>query len=218
MTGTIISLHGDQHDAVNALLPWYVTDKLDAEERARVEAHLASCPACQADLAGERRLKALVADTAAAGDADAGFARLMADIDAAPAAPRPHLSRQWSNSPAWMRWAMAAQLTLLLGGGLWLAASQKPQSQGTTQPQYHALAAPDQPRPGNVVVVFKPDARESEVRGALRAAHARLVDGPTAADAYVLAVAPPLRDAALKGLRADKAVVVAEPLDDGDGK
>ncbi|WP_443751025.1 zf-HC2 domain-containing protein [Asticcacaulis solisilvae] len=214
MTGTIISLHGDQHDAVNALLPWYATDTLDADERARVEAHLADCPACQAELASERSLKALFADTAAVGDTDRGFAKLMADIDAAPAAPRATIARQWAASPAWMRWAVAAQLMLLVGGGLWLGLSSKPQA----QPQYHALASRDQPRPGNVVVVFRPDARESEVRGALKAAHARLVDGPTEADAYILAVPPQARDTALKTLHADKAVVVAEPLDSGDGR
>lgn len=210
MTGTIISLHGNQHDAVNALLPWYVTDTLDAEERARVEAHLAVCQACQADLAGERRLKALVADTAAAGDVDGGFARLLADIDAAPEDSRPVIRRQWNDSPTWMRWAIAAQLLLLAGGGAWLGLSAS-----GAKPQYHALGAAEQPHPGNVVVVFRPDARESDVRGALRTAHARLVDGPTEADAYILTVPAADHNTALKTLRADKAVVVAEPLDGG---
>jgi len=218
MTGTIISLHGDQHDAVNALLPWYVTDTLDADERVRVEAHLAVCQTCQADLASERRLKALMADTAVDGDAvdepNRGFARLMAEIDATPEAPRPTVRRQWRDSPAWMRWAIAAQLLLLAGGGVWLGVALKP----GPQPQYHALASADQPRPGNIVVVFRPDARESDVRGALRAAHARLVDGPTEADAYILTVPAAGRDAALQALRADKAVVVAEPLGDGARK
>lgn len=214
MTGTVISLHGDQHDAVNALLPWYVTDQLDADDRARVEAHLAGCQSCQADLAGERRLKALIAGTAAEGDADRGFARLMADMDAAPAAARPAMPRQWSHSPVWMRWAVAAQLMLIVGGGAWLVLSPQP----AAQPQYHALAAASQPHPGNVVVVFRPETKESELRGALRAAHARLVDGPTEADAYILTVPAAGRDAALKALRADKTVVVAEPLDGGDVK
>lgn len=214
MTGTIISLHGDQHDAVNALLPWYVTDTLDAEERARIEAHLAGCQTCQADLASERRLKALIADSAAEGDADRAFVRLMAEIDADPKAPPRTIRRQWQASPAWMRWAVAAQLLLLVGGGVWLGAGLKPRA----EPQYHALAARDQPRAGNVVVVFRPDAKESEMRFALRASHARLVDGPTAADAYILEAPGASRDTALKALRADKAVVVAEPLDTGDGK
>ena len=213
MTGTIISLHGDQHDQVNALLPWYATDRLDEDERARVEAHLGACPTCQADLAAERRLKALIQDTAATGDAEAGLARLLREIDADPEiarkATRRTVVQQWRSSPGWMRWAIAAQLLLLVGGGIGFGAVTRPQA----EPQYHALGAAARPTPGNVVVVFRPDARESEIRGALRDGHARLVDGPTVADAYVLNVQASGRDAALKTLRANAAVVVAEPLD-----
>jgi anti-sigma factor RsiW len=214
MTGTIISLHGDQHDQVNALLPWYVTDRLDEDDRARVEAHLAGCQTCQADLVAERRLKSLIHETAAGRtDADAGFARLMAEIDAEPrgagTTARRSVVRQWQTSPGWMRWAVAAQLLLLVGGGVALGVAVTPRA----GPQYHALSAPAQPRPGNVVVVFRPDAKESEIRSALRTGHARLVDGPTAADAYVLSVPVNERGAALQALRADTVVVVAEPLD-----
>ncbi len=209
MTGTIISLHGDQHDQVNALLPWYVTDRLDEDDRARVEAHLAGCQTCQADLAAERRLKALIHETAETGDADVGLARLMADIDAEPGSARPTFGQQWRSSPGWMRWAVAAQLLLLIGGGVGFGFAVQPRA----EPQYHALSAAAEPRPGNIVVVFRPDAKESEIRSALRTGHARLVDGPTAADAYVLNVPSAGRDAALSALRAHKAVVVAEPLD-----
>ena len=213
MTGTIISLHGDQHDQINALLPWYVTDRLDEEDRARVEAHLAGCQTCQADLAAERRLKALIHDTAETGDAEAGLAALMARIDAEPRAEqapvRPTIAQQWRSSPGWIRLAVAAQLLLLVGGAAGFGLAMQPRA----APQYHALGAAPAPRPGNVIVVFRPDASESEIRRALRTGHARLVDGPTAADAYVLNVAGGERETALRTLRADKAVVVAEPLD-----
>ncbi len=100
-------------------------------------------------------------------------------------------------------------MLLLAGGGIWLGVA----SGFKAQPQYHALASANQPRPGNIVVVFRPDATESDMRTALRTGHARLVDGPTAADAYVLDVPVSGRDAALKALRADRTIVVAEPLD-----
>ena len=33
MTGRIIPLHGDLHDEASALLPWYVTGRLNDDER-----------------------------------------------------------------------------------------------------------------------------------------------------------------------------------------
>ena len=47
----VVPLDTDMHHAVQALLPWYLTQRLDSEDVARVEAHLAGCPSCQAELA-----------------------------------------------------------------------------------------------------------------------------------------------------------------------
>jgi hypothetical protein len=66
-----------------------------------------------------------------------------------------------------------------------------------------------------VVVIFRPDARESAMRQALVAADAHLIDGPTAADAYVLHVPAAERARALAALRARHEVVLAQPLDPG---
>src|SRR3989442_15343305 len=60
MTARVVPLDADVHAQVQALLPWYVRARLEPDERARVEAHLAQCPRCQAELAWER--KVLVAD------------------------------------------------------------------------------------------------------------------------------------------------------------
>ena len=38
------------HDEAEELLPWYVTGRLDAADRERVEMHLTDCPRCQAEL------------------------------------------------------------------------------------------------------------------------------------------------------------------------
>jgi len=83
---------------------------------------------------------------------------------------------------------------------------------------YHALGAAPASAAGNLVVVFLPETTERQMREALKASEARLVDGPTAANGYVLRVAPARRTAALATLRADKAVVVAEPLDAGGAR
>jgi hypothetical protein len=53
------------------------------------------------------------------------------------------------------------------------------------------------------------------MREALKATGARLVDGPTPADAYVLRVPAAQRDTALANLRARGEIVLAQPIDSG---
>jgi hypothetical protein len=63
------------------------------------------------------------------------------------------------------------------------------------------------------VVVVEPTTTEAELRRILRDAGARIVDGPTQANAYVLDV-PAMRQAqALQALRAEHALVLVERLD-----
>ena len=66
---------------------------------------------------------------------------------------------------------------------------------------------------GNLVVIFRPDASEQAIRETLRANGARMVGGPTAADAYVLSVPGAARTLALSRLRGSASVVLAEPVD-----
>ena len=47
----------------------------------------------------------------------------------------------------------------------------------------------------------------------LLASGARIVDGPTAADAYILAVAPEKLEAAMQQLRAEKSVLLVQSLE-----
>jgi len=233
MTGHIISLHGDLHDDACALLPWYVIGQLDDEDMVRIEAHLPQCAQCQADLAGERRLQAVLSGLQEpVGDADAGFEALRDRL-----APRPPQSfsaqtlphnviparrtrlakagRQWQDSAPWLRWAVAAQLALLILAGMALVVTTH-RAAVSPVPQYHTLGAAPAPASANIVVVFRPDIRESELRQTLRDSQARLVGGPTAADAYLLHVDAADRAAAVDRLRHQGTIVLAEPVDAGD--
>jgi len=234
MTGHIISLHGDLHDDACALLPWYVTGQLDDEDTARLEAHLPQCAQCQADLAGERRLQAALSGLhEPVGDVDAGFEALR-DRLAPRSSPNPsqkglsqqdgvsarrrHLARagrQWRDSAPWLRWAVAAQLALLILAGMALVVTTH-RAAVSVAPQYHTLGAAPEPAAANIVVVFRPDIRESELRQTLRDSRARLVGGPTAADAYLLHVDAADRSAAVDRLRHQGTIVLAEPVDAGD--
>lgn len=52
---------GREHAAIVELLPLYVNNSIDAENRVRVDTHLESCSDCRQELAFERRLQQAVA-------------------------------------------------------------------------------------------------------------------------------------------------------------
>jgi hypothetical protein len=112
----------------------------------------------------------------------------------------------WRMRAPALGWALAAQAGLLvLTGGLLIRYAPTP--------TYHALGSPQEKPAGDLLVVFQPTASEAAIRELLRASGARMVDGPTAADAYVLQAPAGRRPAALQTLRASGQVVLAEPID-----
>ena len=205
----IISLRGDQHHQVFDLLPWYAIGQLDSADLAQVEAHLGGCADCQGELKFQRRLASeLLAVPVVAED---GWPAMRQRIErderntASEASRAGQMSRGWRANGPWLGWAAAACVALAASGVL-LLPSAKPAA-------YHALgAAPANPA-GNAIVAFRPDTTEQALRDILNHGHARLVDGPTAAGAYVLRVAPAERTAALALLRRRPEVLSAEPID-----
>jgi hypothetical protein len=213
--GSIIPLPASEHHEFQLLLPWYVTGRLDELEHARVENHLAACAECQAELKLERWLDAEISDLPI--EVEHGWRRLHARIAGGPETPPrgrfPFASRRWRVARAFSArsagWAIAASCALLL---LAVGAWTLPRLQAGP---YQALGAAPGPIAGNLVVIFRPDALEKSMRETLNASEARIVDGPTAADAYVLRVPPSQRLSALAKLRASSAVVMAQPIDPG---
>jgi hypothetical protein len=220
--GRIIPLQ-DRHQEAQELLPWYVTGTLDAADRAMVEAHLTDCSECQAELALERRLRAEVA--AMPLDAELGWAafrhRLEADAKlATPPLPPRRSSRLPTIAVAMRRafaksgrtgWIVAAQAAALV-----LVATMVIPSFNTPAPYRTLSAAPTAASTtGNVIVMFRPNTPEQDMRRTLVESGARLVDGPTEANAYILAVPAPQRTAALAKLRARTDILMAEPIDPG---
>ena len=195
------------HDEAEELLPWYVTGQLDPRERTLVEQHLLSCARCQRQLAFERRM--VDEFHALTPEIDSGWARLRHRLE-------PRVSwrdgakrqaaafwQQLSRPPVAM--LAAAQFAfVILSAGLLLALSR---------PDYRALGSSTAPAAANVIVMFRPDTTEAEWRGILRANGASLVGGPTPTDAYLLSIPAPSRLQALKKLRADGHVELAEAID-----
>ena len=211
MTAKVLPLDGDGHEGVQALLPWYATGRLDAAEQAAVEAHLAGCARCRAELAWEHRLVAAQQTLEPErGDTERALAQLHRRIAPAPrTAPMVGRAtarwRRWQREPGWLRWVLAAQFAINLVLGAWLVWPLA----GST---YHALGSPVYPASANVIVRFRAEATELDIRHALREVDARIVGGPTASDAYLLSVSPQRQLAAVNALRAQPAVVLAESL------
>ena len=194
----IIRLHDENHWELQRLLPWYVTDRLDPAEHARMEAHLAACEECREELGFERVLAGSIKDLPL--DADVSWRRMERRLKAEPQRRRPQ-------APAWIGWsgwAVAACALVAVG------VTALPRSPAAP---YHVLGAPRAATPGNMVVIFRPETSERDIRTALDEAGARIVDGPTGADAYVLTTPSAQRTDALAKLRARKTVVMAEPVD-----
>ena len=224
MTGHIIQLPGDRHREIQSLLPWYLAGGLDDSDQVRVKAHLSECAECQAEFQREQRLAEAVAALpvdAVAPDVEQGWRLISRRIEEeaqrrSPLAAwterlfarRPQADRPRRSEAPWLRLALAAQfcLLLLLGAVLWRTAPPV---------RYHALGAAPVSAAGNLVVIFRPETPEKELREILRANDARLVGGPTEADAYLLHVPATSRVAALARLRRQAQVVLAEPVDSG---
>jgi hypothetical protein len=201
----------DPHAETRLLLPWLANGTLEGGELERVQAHLEGCPACREALAIECGLRARRRDEPPL-SAQRAFEKL-----------RPRLGAQetrggsvgrWAglaaaNDARWLRFLAAAQfgVLLVLGVALGLTLARP----GAGEAAYRTLGAHDAAR-ADIVVRFNPATPERELRRVLRASGARVVDGPSAAGAWVLATAPAGTRAALRRLRAEPAVTLAEPL------
>jgi len=227
MSGQIVHLEPDPHAAVQQLLPWYLTGRLEAAEAAQVDLHLASCAECRAELETERAWQLLQPGETAQVDVEDGWAKMRSQVaaaprprtaDAAPAGGRrfggrragtsagPALPGFFGRAPA-RAWAAPGLLSVALA--CTIAWTLRPQP---TVGDYHALSAA--PVDGATAVVrFRPDATEQQIRRGLNAAGARLVDGPTVTDAYVVRVPRDRYTQALAALRREPGVALVEALE-----
>lgn len=207
----IIRLRGSPHEQAQQLLPWYINGTLEPDEKALVDAHLTECADCRAELASEQ---VLARDVAALPiDVEHAWTALSDRIDAAGpprrlAEPVPFLRRKVA-----MGWALCGPFAA--AAAVAFAVAILPGAPSPAGPTYRALGSAPTAAPGNALVMFKPDARDGDLRAALTNAGARIVDGPTASGAYVVRIAPERRVQALAGLRAIPQVSLAEPIDPG---
>ncbi|HEX7917477.1 zf-HC2 domain-containing protein, partial [Rudaea sp.] len=193
------------HNVVRDLLPWFVTGTLGETEARLVDGHLQTCAACRGELEWERQLREANNVALPGRDVDRAFAALRARLPA-PVCTTPswrerlHAWRENLLPRPWLGRVLAAQMVLIAGLVVTLASTRVQTADEAHT--YRALSRPVAAEPARLVVAFAPHTEVAELRRVLLASGARIVDGPTAADAYILAVAPEKLDAAVQQLRA----------------
>lgn len=195
------------HKEAEELLPWYATGQLAADERSIVEQHLSACAHCRRQLAFDRRM--IDEFAALTPEVDNGWERLRGRLEPqagwrAKAVREAAAAWRTLPRPSVAALALAQLLFVVVAGSVLLSLSR---------PDYRALASAPAPQSANAIIMFRPTTTESQMRRLLQGSGASLVGGPTAADAYLLRVAPRSRQAILQRLRADNHVLLAQPID-----
>lgn len=199
--------HAQPHDEAETLLPWYATGQLEPSDRLLVERHLSSCADCREQLVLERRL--VHEFRGYAPEVDAGWARLRRRMEPglADRASRARTQRRgWSivSRPVVAGLAAAQLAVLVIGGTLLFSMSR---------PNYQTLGSAPAPADADLIIIFRPQATEADLRSTLRSANASIVEGPTDANAYLLHVPSEQRRQSLDRLQKDRDVEMAQPID-----
>jgi hypothetical protein len=199
----IFPFRPSEHESVQKLLPWFVNGTLSAHESGLVEAHISECDECHADLTLERQLAHDIATMPR--NADDGWNALQSRL--AIEAPR-HVARgsyRLLRRAVPLGWAMAGSLAASVAVAMAVRQNNVPEK------TFHTLGSAPAAAGGEVIVLFRPDTTENQMRVILSAQDARLVDGPTAAGAYVLRIDGDAARA-IEALRQSNQIVLAEPL------
>lgn len=231
------------HARAELIIPWLVNGSLPPDEESEVRRHIAGCAQCQADYEEQLRVReAMCAEGPLVFAAESSYQKLLARMqsteperEARPEwEPRPEresrapivpfqprrAARPFREAPPVVRWLAAAVIlqAFALGVGAWAWHS----SGGADRAPYSTLtsASPAYESGPRVRIVFKPDLSMGTLQTLLQGAGAHIVDGPADGGVYTLGFARSPDSAAALGkrlasLRADPAVLFAEPVQDG---
>jgi len=194
-------------DAVVRIETALATDAILAERLARLDAQ-------------DQRVR-FAFDEVLDGAAEARLAEIVRSASShSPSQPPPegliNAARAAWRRPVQLGWAAALQaMVLLVGVGLIAPLAAPEKAVPSAQPAYRVLSSQATPATGDILVVFTPEATAKQIAMAVRRANARLVGGPTPADAWLLDAPAGHEAEALNSLRADKQVAMAEPLAPG---
>lgn len=175
---------------IELLLPWYVTGKLDAADRARVEAFLATHPEMQRqlELTREEREQAILANEKVKAPSLGTIDQVMASV-AGKSRPAASARRVWDMitnllggpAPGGVRWAAAAAVFLLLAqaaviGALLIDRRSDP---------YQVAGGKQAPAGGTTLLVgFADQATAPAIAALLSEFDAQIIEGPKPGGMY----------------------------------
>ncbi|HTU67440.1 MAG TPA: zf-HC2 domain-containing protein [Steroidobacteraceae bacterium] len=212
----------DTHAEAWDLIPWLANGRLAAGDREWVEAHVAGCAECRAELAAQRTVVAsMSADDAAGGsghDEQKSFNKLWARIEAAESATSPQTlgvtsgaaqgaagnGAGGSRTSRTVRWLAAAVVVQAIGLGVlgFSAARGDSMRANAARPGEFVTVADAQPRldAPAVRLVFAPQASIETINTLLTHQGLSLVSGPGAQGNYTAILSP---DAVASGASAE---------------
>jgi hypothetical protein len=215
-----------KHDDVWHVLPFFVNETLRAQERAAVEAHLAVCAECRAELASQTQVRdTIVREDVRQESAQASFHQLWDRIVEDEAVAEAHAARALATNGraapsrpvagGAMKWLVAAVIVEGIGLAA-LGAMTWSNSQSLSAPAaYRTLSTPQTTlSTGQIRAVFSPDLRLGDLQSLLSTSRLSIVGGPTEAGVYTLALDATNGsvDNALARLRGSASVRFAEPI------
>src|SRR5471032_449200 len=135
MSGRIFRLDIPAHQAVQELLPWYVSAQLAPEEAARVQEHLHGCEECRHEAEAARRLRGLEPDPPPGLDVDRALARMMSMLGEQEPAPSAAPMTALSSEPSMSAQAPASPPAMLAATESPAPDSQSPTTAPAASPQ-----------------------------------------------------------------------------------
>jgi anti-sigma factor RsiW len=219
------------HARAELLIPWLANGSLPAEAEPAVREHIADCPQCRADYEEQLRVcDAMRADGPLVFAAESSYQKLLTRLQNPEAGRRfpeemtePPLSRATPplrQVPTVVRWLAAAVIlqAFAIGVGAWvwhgsvIARNAAYTTLTSSSPSYDAG-----PR---VRILFRTSLSIGELQGVLQGAGAHIIDGPADGNVYTLGFARPphsraVLEARVAALRANPAVLFAEPVQEG---
>lgn len=234
------SIRSALHARAELVIPWLANGSLPAEAEPAVREHIASCPKCKEDYEEQQRVcEGMRVDGPLVFAAESSYQKLLTRVQnaefpaeapaepaelhqSAPAALHHSVSaaRPFRQATPVVRWLAAAVVlqAFAIGLGAWVWHS----SDVGRDAGYTTLTstAPSYDSGLRVRVLFSPDLSVGALQGVLQAARAHIIDGPADGNVYTLgfAHAPDSQAALAKriaALRANPAVLFAEPVQDG---
>jgi hypothetical protein len=187
----------DTHAEAWALLPWLANGRIESADREWVEAHVAACTECRAELAAQRKVEAQMSRDgsapAVAGDEQKSFNKLWARIEAsesltAVATQRATGTGLPSRASRTVRWLAAAVVVQAIGLGVLGFGSLR----GDAQPViFKTVATPEARLAAPAVrIVFAPQASVEAINTLLSHQELSIVSGPGTQGNFTAVLSP----------------------------